>query len=183
MPALSYKARFVDLVVGGVKPHSIRAGRRFKKGDTLFHYTAMRTKQCRKIRPDTICEAAPTIVIDSRRRRVHLGDGSIYYRRVCAELLDDQIVKLAERDGFADIDAFFDFFRQKDFSTFSGQLIEWNPFAPAPVPAPENGEPTAARIRAPFSPVRSRPAAAGKRKPRGRRRKARAAAASPRAAK
>jgi hypothetical protein len=40
-------------------------------------------------------------------------------------------------------------------------------FAPSSVPAREIGEPAVGRILAPLSPARSRPAAAGKRKPRG----------------
>lgn len=43
------------------------------------------------------------------------------------------------------------------------------PFGPSPVTARENGELVTGPIRAPLSPVRSSPAAAGKRKPRGQR--------------
>lgn len=164
MPALSYKKQFVSAVVGGLKPHSIRAWRKrpFQPGDVLMHYTAMRTKQCRKIRPDTICTAAVAIVINQQPRSVCLAGKSYYYGS--GQLSDAQIHDLALCDGFASLDEFFSFFAEHG-PLFSGQLIEWNPFAPAPVPARENGEPVD-QARTPICPVS---AAAEKPEPRDRR--------------
>jgi hypothetical protein len=132
MPALSYKSRFVSLVATGEKPHSIRAWRRrhFKKGDALMHYTAMRTKQCRKIRRDTICTAAAEIFIDATKGIVVVNGGSRFYRDGAQTLT--QIEELARRDGFADAEEFFAFFNRGFNLVLCGQLIEWDPFANPP---------------------------------------------------
>ena len=185
MPALSYKARFVDLVASGHKPHSIRACRLrpFKVGDVLMHYTAMRTKACRKIRPDTICTAAVPIKINALLRRVTIGDeGSRYYKR--GRLNESSLIALGVLDGFDNTNEFFQFFLETHGPVFRGQLVEWDPSAPVPVSAIENGEPAAVRgnahravrcVTGRSAPVKQSPGAG--------RRKAPAAAAHPHAAK
>lgn len=183
MPTLSYKSRFIFSVVEGFKPHSIRAWRKrpFRKGDTLMHYTAMRTKQCRKIRTDTICTAAVKITIFAEKVSVRMGKGSHFYPP--GWLNSHDLCLLTERDGFAEPEEFFKFFAEVHGRKFRGQLIEWDPFAPASGATAENGEPAASARVAPLTPVPSSPAAAGKSQPRGPERNRRAAAASPRAVK
>lgn len=179
MPALSYKARFVDLVASGHKPHSIRAWRKrpFKVGDVLMHYTAMRTKACRKIRPDTLCTAAVPIKINARLRQVTIGaEGSRFYKR--GRLNDSSLIALGVLDGFDNINEFFQFFAETHGVVFTGQLVEWNPstnILPMTAGAAiEKGELVCVRdgaaypaSLAPLSPVPSSPARAGKREPRG----------------
>lgn len=126
MPALNYKNRFVALVQTGLKPHSIRAWRKqrpFRKGDTLMHYTAMRTVRCQKVRRDTRCIAASPIWINSRRRQVKLGGLPSLYP--FGNLSQEWIGVLAVRDGFDSVEEFFAFFQQPRGRSFTGQLIEW----------------------------------------------------------
>lgn len=53
MPALNFQTQFAPKILAGQKPFTLRAprkdGRDPKAGQTLFLFTAMRTKQCRKI--------------------------------------------------------------------------------------------------------------------------------------
>jgi hypothetical protein len=179
MPALSYKKQFVEKVAAGAKPHSIRGWRRrpFREGDTLQHYTAMRTKACRKVRPDTICTAAVPIEINARLRYVILSEGSGYYP--AGRLSARQVRALAIRDGFNTVADFWHFFEDTHRGILCGQLVEWNPFPNITftvagrsleegqaVSVGEDGKvyPLPA---APLSPAQSRPVATGKREPRG----------------
>jgi len=67
MPALSFKKQFVPNVRNGKKPFTLRAfrkdGRDIKGGDVLYFYAGMRTKACRKIRPDNFCLWAKNIAL------------------------------------------------------------------------------------------------------------------------
>lgn len=173
MPALSYKSRFVDLVVNGSKPHSIRAWRKrpFRIGDVISHFTGPRMRP-RPIRPATVCTSAASITIDADLRHVILGGYSPRYG--FGQLTLETVEELARRDGFASVTEFFDFFLEVHGSRFLGQLIEWDPISQAAGATPENGEPATARkapglarTLAPLSPVRSNPRARGTREPRG----------------
>jgi len=75
MPAFSYKERFVDFVEEGlrlkprkgkrVKRCTIRNFRKHvtKKGDTLYHFFALRTKWCRRL-GTSICKSNRNIIIN-----------------------------------------------------------------------------------------------------------------------
>lgn len=128
MPSLNFSV-FVDKVVDGSKPHSIRAGERFNVGDDLSFFTGMRTKSCRRLRPNTACTAAVPISIFTNRRVV-LGAGSRWYGK--GALTEYEVLQLAMRDGFPGSEHFFEFFfeqiRARDNGReFRGQLVEWDP--------------------------------------------------------
>lgn len=119
MPALSYQKQFVPLVESGAKPHTIRAERKdgrvpAKIGDTLYQYTGMRTKACRKICED-ICTAVDRLTITNI--------GGIYLNY---ELLISQ-EKFARDDGFYDLDTMIEWFKKTHGLPFRGWLIQWNP--------------------------------------------------------
>lgn len=126
MPSLNFTV-FLDKVIDGTKPHSIRAGERFKVGDDLSFFTAMRTKKCRRLRPNTPCTAAVRIAI-TNYGRVTIAAGSRFYPK--GNLSTRQINALALRDGFASSFDFFRFFVDQipnGSRTFYGQLVEWMP--------------------------------------------------------
>ena len=66
MPAVNFKTQFAAPILAGQKPFTLRAlrkdGRDPKAGDTLFMFTAMRTKQCRKF-AEKPCRFAVTICL------------------------------------------------------------------------------------------------------------------------
>ena len=127
MPALGYKKQFVPVLKSGLKRHSIRAQRRrpFKVGDTLMHYYGMRTKQCRKIRKDTVCVGAIFIEINAELGWVWTREKSFYYS--AGRFSPKELHDLAICDGFESVEDFFTFFRSTHGEKFIGQLIEWQP--------------------------------------------------------
>lgn len=122
MPALNFSL-FLDKVIDGTKPHTIRAERKIpiKVGDDLSFFTGMRTKSCRRLRPNTACTAAVAITIHPNLQ-IELGEGSRFYP--AGFLNAKQTEQLARRDGFADLTAFYLYFFRDH--AFPGQLIEWS---------------------------------------------------------
>ena len=67
MPLLGFKQQFAPMVEARKKRQTIRAkredGRNPKPGDTLYLYTGLRTKSCRKL-GETVCRSVQEIVVD-----------------------------------------------------------------------------------------------------------------------
>lgn len=124
MPALNYHARFAPLVESGEKLQTIRATRKVSivAGDTLYHYTGMRTQACRRLGVST-CKSANQIDIIRRhdQRYVFLQDCPGGGQR---RLLTIEVVALAQADGFPDVDAFYAWFIANT-GHFTGHLIKW----------------------------------------------------------
>jgi hypothetical protein len=120
MPALNFKSQFANAVIAGTKPCTIRAlrKRRFHVDDDLSFFTGMRTKTCRRLRPNTPCTKATPIVINRVGRSVVLGS---------EHLTDSEVDALAHRDGFNTVEEFWEFFGNRPGPIFYGQLVEWNP--------------------------------------------------------
>jgi len=120
MPALNYKKQFAPLVVSGKKMQMIRSERKrpFRVGDTLYHYTGLRTKQCRNLgisqchQVDDIEIYADTITVNG-------------------EHLDlDEMILLARRDGFGMLHNLYEFFENR--MPFRGQIIHWGELVGCP---------------------------------------------------
>lgn len=64
MPGYSFNIRFVPMLLDGTKRQTIRARRKnpAKVGDTLYLYSGLRTRNCKKLREEK-CKATTTIVI------------------------------------------------------------------------------------------------------------------------
>jgi hypothetical protein len=144
MTAYSFKSRFVDPIKCGLglpvddigalvrpKLQTIRAiGRRrhARPGETVQLYTAMRTKQCRKI-GDGRCVRVDPI-------RIHVEGGRI---AICPGTPDKRafdkasdLDSFAQRDGFADWADMREFWREehgdlKRLGPFVGVIILWSP--------------------------------------------------------
>lgn len=130
MPSLNFQERFADLVARGLKPHTIRARRKYpiKTGDTLYLFAGMRTVNCRMLRNPELCLGVTSIGIDVARSRIYLGSGSFYYPAEETLLLTDpEALELAKRDGFRDLAEFFTWFYMTHGTHFCGDLIEWRP--------------------------------------------------------
>ena len=117
MPALNYQKQFADDVESGKKRQTVRAfrkdGRDPKPGQTLFHYTGMRTKACRKLREDE-CKSTIPISIDTH---IIAFDG--------VPLSWTEMEKTARADGFESFYDLRDFFWENHGLPFNGLLIEW----------------------------------------------------------
>lgn len=119
MPALSFKKQFIGRITRGEKSQTIRAERKrpFKKGDRLFLYTAMRTKQCQKL-GEADCLKVAEIGISQK------GEVTIEKMR----LSEDQKNHLAVDDGFNTAKEMVTWFEKTHGLPFKGQLILWHNF-------------------------------------------------------
>lgn len=117
MPALNFQARFADAVANGTKRQTIRAhrkdGRDPKVGDTLYLYTGMRTKKCRKLG-----EAVCTSVVAVEMTDLGLIVGS--HLQPCHKR--DEI---ARADGFRNEYDMMCWFEKAHGLPFNGFLYRW----------------------------------------------------------
>ena len=118
MPALSFKKQFAEDVESGKKRQTIRARRKDcrnpQPGQTLYLYTGMRTKSCRKLGEAECLRVDPITIEENYFVIVGVDDLSHY-----------EIVELARKDGFKNARAFYDFFRKTHGMPFYGFLIKW----------------------------------------------------------
>jgi len=116
VPALNFQKRFAPMVESGEKSQTIRATRKrpFKEGDTLYLYTGMRTKVCRKL-GEVVCTGAVKFYLSDR----------------CVQVNGQSLLTPAGRDEFAWADGFTDmedmaqWFEETHGLPFYGQLIKW----------------------------------------------------------
>jgi len=116
MPALNYQQWKAEKVKSGECVQTIRAQRKrpFQVGDRLYHYTGMRTKECRKLLENE-CLQALDIMIDGVCVVIDHG----------IPLDADQREMLAQADGFASYDDMEAWFGESHGFPFNGQLILW----------------------------------------------------------
>lgn len=100
MPSLSFQKEFATPILARAKRHTIRAvslkprARVIRLGDTLYLFTGMRTKFCRRIGA-AVCTDIKPIELDLLSERVNIsGRPSI--------LRSDAIDGFAKSDGFED---------------------------------------------------------------------------------
>ena len=117
MPLLGFKKQFAPLVESGANRQTIRLKRKDGKnphpGDTLYLYTGLRTKGCRKL-GTAICTGAWDVGI-TKCGPVLTG----------IRLDPDEAGELAARDGFSCFGDMQDFFEKEHSLPFWGLLIEW----------------------------------------------------------
>lgn len=117
MPALNFKKQFAPDVESGKKRQTIRAcrkdGRDPKPGQTLYLYTGMRTKICRKL-GEVVCKSVE-----------HISLGYLHIKINNKILGREEIKKLALADGFCCLKDFRNFFKQTHGLHFKGYLIKW----------------------------------------------------------
>ena len=117
MPALNFKKEFAEQVKSGKKRQTIRALRKKgnpQKGQTLYLYTGMRTKGCKKLGEAT-CKSVEQITIEENRDII-IG---------VEHLTEFEIYELAINDGFFGQVVFYQFFKKTHGLPFHGLLIKW----------------------------------------------------------
>jgi hypothetical protein len=116
MYVCNFQARFAGKVEAGTKRQTIRArrkdGRTPKVGETIRHYTGMRTKNCRLL-CDAVIESVDHIVID------HHGVW------INGDLLGPDLKEFAIADGFENWLEMRDWFLKTHGPDFWGWLIKW----------------------------------------------------------
>lgn len=122
MPAINFQKQFVEAIVSGQKKQTIRSMRKrpFKKGDRLYLYTGMRTKNCHRIGL-VVCSRVETFEI------LPLSDHSAKVIVEGVRLSGGQIHQLAVADGFQESHQMMDFFSKDNYIIrFKGQIIHWD---------------------------------------------------------
>lgn len=133
MPALSFKKQFVGKIMNGRKRQTIRTPRKYPidPGDTLYLYTAQRTKYCKKLR-EVKCKSVQPITIHFNSMKITLPDKVIKHQYG---------IGTANLDAFAKADGFKNWFDMQEFwlsehgikkgnrkvliKPFTGILITW----------------------------------------------------------
>ena len=119
MPALNFKEQFVQPIILGMKPGTIRQERKqpIKVGDTLYLFTGMRTKNCRKFMTAECKAVYPIVINQTASKRFVCIDGM--------QLGDNSLAEFVFDDGFSSVDEFFDFFIDQYGLPFRGHWIVW----------------------------------------------------------
>lgn len=127
-PALNFQKRFAPLVESGEKRQTIRArrkdGRDPKRGDILYLYTGMRTKQCRKL-GEVRCKSVRSIWIGTdgeKRCGKYIRPGVMVWTPCYGAAYS---TRLARMDGFSDSGEMRRFFERVHGLPFEGLLIRW----------------------------------------------------------
>ncbi len=133
MPSFNFQARFADAVESGTKTQTIRAmrkdGRDAKVGQTLYLFTGMRTKQCRKL-GEGICTSVRRLTLTVRHpatRNVNFTLSDPFWLGSSRSGGRDQarFTRLAHRDGFETADEMAAWFEKAHGLPFTGQLYSW----------------------------------------------------------
>lgn len=127
MPAINFQTQFAPLVENGIKRQTIRAARKrpIRVGDTLFLYTGMRTKQCRRLLVAT-CKFTAQIRIEKDPKMARFDPRPTAYPIV---YLDGwrgcNPLSIAISDGFKNLGEMVKWFYKTHGLPFVGQLIRW----------------------------------------------------------
>lgn len=126
MPALNFHKQFAGDVAIGKKRQTIRAtGKRaWKIGDTLHFFTGMRTAHCKRLGSATLL-SVQQIHIDCVKRDVSIETAMHSSGRCRLPLFNDEILELAQADGFSALDEFFEFFQERHGRHMNGYLLKW----------------------------------------------------------
>ena len=121
MALISFKKKFAGLVESGIKRQTIRQERKrpFIKGETLYLYTGLRTKACRKL-GEAVCKNVTEIIIFNNGF-VLVPFGAVQNQYISKKVLN----AMAVADGFKNWEEFKDFFQTNYSLPFNGLLIEW----------------------------------------------------------
>lgn len=124
MVAYSFKAFFAPQIEAGTKRQTIRSDRRrhARPGEMVQLYVGMRTKACRKIRPDVRCTKVGEVSIE-------VGPVAIDGLHVDGvELSLEEAEAFARADGFPDRAAMHAFWmKEHGAGRFDGVIIYWDP--------------------------------------------------------
>jgi hypothetical protein len=118
MPAYNFQKQFVEPILKGEKPHTIRARRKnpTKVEDRLYLYTDLRTKKAFKFAEAT-CSWIQPVVIYPVKHEVQIG-------RINADnyvwMDEEELNDLALRDGFGSVRDFFSFF----LDTYKREMLD-----------------------------------------------------------
>jgi hypothetical protein len=126
MAALSFKGRFVDLILEGKKNQTIRNFRKYpiQPGETLYLYFGMRTKHCKKLK-EVVCKEVSQIYITELGVVITSHSDSFPYLQTATITKIDSLNEFAQRDGFVSWKEMKLWWTTTHQLPFTGQLIQW----------------------------------------------------------
>jgi hypothetical protein len=133
MSAYNFKKRWEGQLLAGSKLTTLRVdrkdGRVPRVGEKFSAFVGMRTKQCRRLF-DSIIEKVERISIEAIHGESEFDPLNYLVKRDGLGLSFEQGTKLAQADGFGDLDQFISFFEVEHsihVDRFNGWLIHWKP--------------------------------------------------------
>jgi hypothetical protein len=114
MPSFNFQLRFAPKIASGKKGGTIRSTQRCKPGQFMFLFTGLRTKQCNRIGTKPCKGVVPVTLVNNH---IYL-DG--------LQLSIDEANEFAKADGFKDLDAFYDFFKDQYGLPYTGFWHVWS---------------------------------------------------------
>lgn len=108
MPAYNFQPRFVEKILNGEKPHTIRRRRKHptKVGDLIKMFVGLRTKNCRQFAEAMCVKVEPLIIYPVKHEVLIEWRESGTFVWMTAKELE----RLALNDGFGSVRDFFSFF-------------------------------------------------------------------------
>lgn len=132
MPAYNFQFQFVEKILNGEKPHTIRRRRKHptKVGDRIMMFTGMRTKDCRQFAEATCVKIVP-VRIQPFERGIQIYDPESQHPdnvNGWRLLIGWEEMTLAHNDGFEKRTEFYKFFERYK-SDFLGdfEILIWDP--------------------------------------------------------
>jgi hypothetical protein len=116
MVAINFQAQFAPDIRAGRKTQTIRKSARAKTGDELQLYTGQRTKACELLGTARCAICEPITIAED-----YISVG--YFR-----LPSGDAAHIAKIDGFKNLAAMRDWFRDRYGLPFGGYRIMWNDF-------------------------------------------------------
>lgn len=149
MPLLGFQSQFAAPILAGSKTQTLRQprkdGRDPKAGDTLYLYTGLRTKTCRKLGEARCTQAfyvflslASFRVVRGPRGALSAGPDALRITRCGVGLNRRQLLEFARRDGFNDPRGLANWFlrnhrtRLERGARLPLRVIRWASVQPAP---------------------------------------------------
>jgi len=121
---LGFKDRFVAAVTDGTKPHTIRAGSKWRQGMSIQFYENVRQASMRKFRPDAVATVVQAIHVVKPER--YLGPPKPPIITIDGRQLSAiECTTLAHSDGFDSVEDLVWFLAKLHTLPFTGQLIGW----------------------------------------------------------
>ena len=116
MALINFQKQFAEDVRSGKKTQTIRSPRKYpiKKGETLYLYTGLRTKNTEKLM-EVECKDVKNVTIYEREFKTNRGSWYGY--------LD--LDNIAKKDGFDEWASMIEWFKNTHGLPFKGKLIEW----------------------------------------------------------
>lgn len=133
MSAYNFKKRWESQLRDGSKQTTLRKvrkdERRPKVGEPFSAFVGMRTKSCRRLFDSTI-QSVACIDIEAIHPESEFEPLDYIILRDGVLMVGAEANRMAQRDGFEDLDHFISFFEVEHLIhaiPFSGHLIEWAP--------------------------------------------------------